>query len=100
MKPIQNADISMPRISVTGEQLPTARYISSTIHRDLGYHDHAVTVFLPAFGQLIDHDMAAGAETKGMRFSLSLLRQTSVSMRQGRREGGKEKKKQNKSPSQ
>lgn len=85
----------MPRISVTGEQLPTARYISSTIHRDLGYHDHAVTVFLPAFGQLIDHDMAAGAETKGMRFSLSLslLRQTSVSMRQGRREGGKEKNK-------
>lgn len=60
-------DISMPRISVTGEQLPTARYISSTIHRDLGYHDHAVTVFLPAFGQLIDHDMAAGAETKDPR---------------------------------
>jgi hypothetical protein len=60
-----NADISLPRISVTGEQLPTARYISSTIHRDLGFHDHAVTVFLPAFGQLIDHDMASGAETKG-----------------------------------
>ncbi|EFX81607.1 hypothetical protein DAPPUDRAFT_317231 [Daphnia pulex] len=60
-------DISLPRISVTGEQLPTARYISSTIHRDLGFHDHAVTVFLPAFGQLIDHDMASGAETKDPR---------------------------------
>lgn len=33
-------------------------------HRDLGYHDHAVTVFLPAFGQLIDHDMALGGESK------------------------------------
>jgi hypothetical protein len=65
-----NADISLPRISVTGEQLPTARYISSTIHRDLGFHDHAVTVFLPAFGQLIDHDMASGAETKGVLFLL------------------------------
>jgi hypothetical protein len=62
----------LPRISVTGDQLPTARYISSTIHRDLGFHDHAVTVFLPAFGQLIDHDMASGAETKGL-LSLSII---------------------------
>ena len=58
--------ISLPRISVTGQQLPTARYVSAFIHRDLGYHDHAVTVFLPAFGQLIDHDMASVADTKGV----------------------------------
>lgn len=57
--------VSLPRISVTGDQLPTARFVSTFIHRDLGFHDHAVTVFLPAFGQLIDHDMALGAETKG-----------------------------------
>lgn len=74
----KNTGISLPRISVTGEQLPTARYISAFVHRDLGFHDHAVTMFLSSWGQLIDHDMASGAETKGSflflppRFSLSL----------------------------
>lgn len=71
LQPRNKKGISLPRISVTGEQLPTARYVSSYVHRDLGYHDHAVTVFLPAFGQLIDHDMASGAETKG-RFLITI----------------------------
>ena len=55
--------MSLPRESVTGSQLPTARFVSANAHRDLGLHDHAVTVFLPAWGQLIDHDMAQGAES-------------------------------------
>ncbi|XP_046631027.1 peroxidase-like isoform X2 [Daphnia pulicaria] len=56
--------ISEPRISVTGKELPTARYVSAINHRDFGFHDHAVTVYLPAWGQLIDHDMTMGAESK------------------------------------
>jgi hypothetical protein len=51
---------------VTGKELPTARYVSAINHRDFGFHDHAVTVYLPAWGQLIDHDMTQGAESKGI----------------------------------
>lgn len=39
--------------------------MSTTIHQDLGFHDHAITVFFPAWGQLIDHDMVFGGETRG-----------------------------------
>jgi hypothetical protein len=31
----------------------------------MGYHDHAVTVFLISWGQAIDHDMTFTADTKG-----------------------------------
>lgn len=50
---------------MTGKELPTARYISGYNHGDLGYHDHAVTMYIAAWGQLIDHDMTQGAESKG-----------------------------------
>ena len=63
---LNTTGISFPLISVTGQQLPPARLVSAFIHRDLGFHDHAVTLYLPAFGQLIDHDMVFGAETKGV----------------------------------
>ena len=62
-----NLGLSEPRISVTGAELPTPRYVSAVAHRDLGYHDHAVTVYLPAWGQLIDHDMTQGGESKGKK---------------------------------
>jgi len=56
--------ISAPRKAVGGAELPSPRYISAFHHRDMGYHDHAITVFLPAFGQLIDHDLTRGADSK------------------------------------
>lgn len=59
--------VSAPRISVTGSELPTARLVSTLTHKDMGFHDHAVTIYLPAWGQLIDHDMAMGAESKDPR---------------------------------
>jgi len=55
--------VSTPRVSVTGQPLPSARIVSAIVHRDLGYHDHAITTFLPAWGQMIDHDMARGGDT-------------------------------------
>lgn len=39
----------------------------------MGYHDHAITVFLPAFGQLLDHDLTRGADSKGYPHFLHLL---------------------------
>lgn len=64
LPPNYSDGVNAPRISASGQPLPTARLVSSINHKDLGFHDHAVTVYLPAWGQLIDHDMALGAETK------------------------------------
>lgn len=57
--------ISTPRVSAKGKDLPTTRHISAVHHHDMGYHDHAVTVFLISWGQAIDHDMTFTADTKG-----------------------------------
>ncbi|KAK2721117.1 hypothetical protein QYM36_003405 [Artemia franciscana] len=55
--------ISAPREGVAGP-LPSPRLVSAAVHRDLGYHDHAVTVFLTAWGQAIDHDLTLTADSK------------------------------------
>ncbi|KAI4458407.1 oxidase/peroxidase [Holotrichia oblita] len=48
--------MSAPRISVTGNQLPLSRIVSRTMHPDEGFHDHAGTVMIIAWGQFMDHD--------------------------------------------
>ena len=64
--------ISAPRASAAGVDLPSPRLISAFHHKDMGYHDHAITVFLPAFGQLLDHDLTRGADSKGYLHFLHL----------------------------
>jgi len=57
--------ISAPRASARNNQpLPSARLISSYVHPDSGFHDHAVTIMLVAWGQFMDHDITLTAETK------------------------------------
>ncbi|KAJ8673332.1 hypothetical protein QAD02_004594 [Eretmocerus hayati] len=48
--------INAPRMSVTGDDLPLSRIVSRTLHSDEGYHDHAGTVMVIAWGQFMDHD--------------------------------------------
>ncbi|KYN12613.1 Chorion peroxidase [Trachymyrmex cornetzi] len=48
--------LSAPRISITGRDLPLSRVVSRTMHPDEGYHDHAGTVMVIAWGQFMDHD--------------------------------------------
>ncbi|XP_018048893.1 PREDICTED: uncharacterized protein LOC108687560 isoform X1 [Atta colombica] len=48
--------LSAPRISITGHDLPLSRVVSRTMHPDEGYHDHAGTVMVIAWGQFMDHD--------------------------------------------
>nr|CAD7428478.1 unnamed protein product [Timema monikensis] len=48
--------MTAPRISVTGNQLPLPRIVSRTVHPDEGFHDHAGTVMVVAWGQFMDHD--------------------------------------------
>lgn len=54
--PLYADGISAPRISVTGRDLPLSRVVSRTIHPDDGFHDHAGTVMVIAWGQFMDHD--------------------------------------------
>ncbi len=60
--------ISAPRKSYDGHgDLPSPRAISTAVHEDEGFHDHAVTLLLVAWGQYIDHDITLTAETRDPR---------------------------------
>ncbi|XP_022901639.1 peroxidase [Onthophagus taurus] len=54
--PLFSDGMSAPRISVTGNNLPLSRVVSRTMHPDEGFHDHAGTVMIIAWGQFMDHD--------------------------------------------
>ncbi|XP_068083660.1 peroxidase [Anabrus simplex] len=54
--PLYADGMTAPRISVTGNQLPLPRIVSRTVHPDEGFHDHAGTVMVVAWGQFMDHD--------------------------------------------
>lgn len=54
--PLYADGINAPRISVTGRDLPLSRVVSRTLHPDDGFHDHAGTVMVIAWGQFMDHD--------------------------------------------
>ncbi|XP_050733451.1 peroxidase-like isoform X2 [Eriocheir sinensis] len=55
-----------PRISVTGQQLPSARLVSTTIARDVDLPNNDLTLFVMQWGQFIDHDLT---HTPIFRFS-------------------------------
>lgn len=60
--------ISAPRASYKEHsELPSARVVSTAVHEDEGFHDHAVTLLLVSWGQYIDHDITFTAETRDPR---------------------------------
>ncbi|XP_077296660.1 peroxidase homolog [Arctopsyche grandis] len=56
LAPLYADGINAPRVSVTGRDLPLSRIVSRTMHPDEGFHDHAGTVMVIAWGQFMDHD--------------------------------------------
>ncbi|OXU24635.1 hypothetical protein TSAR_006149 [Trichomalopsis sarcophagae] len=48
--------MNAPRIASSGNDLPLSRVVSRTMHPDEGFHDHAGTVMVIAWGQFMDHD--------------------------------------------
>ncbi|KAJ8919036.1 hypothetical protein NQ315_016942, partial [Exocentrus adspersus] len=54
--PLYADGMTAPRVSVSGKALPLSRVVSRTMHPDEGFHDHAGTVMVIAWGQFIDHD--------------------------------------------
>ena len=43
------------------------------VDQDEGFHDHAVTILLVAWGQFIDHDITLTAETKDIRHAKIII---------------------------
>lgn len=54
--PLFSDGMTAPRVSLKGKQLPMSRIVSRTMHTDEGYHEHAGTVMIVAWGQFMDHD--------------------------------------------
>lgn len=63
--------MTAPRISVTGNGLPASRVVSRTMHPDEGFHDHAGTIMVIAWGQFMDHDYTLTATPLGKKSVLS-----------------------------
>lgn len=66
--PPQYSDgLASPRRSVgyPVTELPNPRRVSAFIHRDEGYHDHAVSLLFLAWGQFMDHDFTLTATPIG-----------------------------------
>jgi Animal haem peroxidase len=71
--PLFSDGINSPRISVTGKELPLSRIVSRTIHPDEGYHDHAGTVMVIAWGQFMDHDFTLTGTPLGKAYIVCLM---------------------------
>ncbi|GJQ67039.1 HPX6 [Trypoxylus dichotomus] len=56
--------ISEPRLSIDGNELPSARTISNVIHRPYFKDDPNFTVMLAVWGQFLDHDITSTAATR------------------------------------
>ncbi|CAH0766110.1 unnamed protein product [Bemisia tabaci] len=54
--PLFEDGMTSPRVSTQGNPLPLPRVVSRTMHPDDGFHDHAGTVMIVAWGQFMDHD--------------------------------------------
>lgn len=70
--------MTSPRISVTGRDLPISRVVSRTMHPDEGYHDHAGTVMVIAWGQFMDHDYTLTGTPLGMLFLRYIFHRFSI----------------------
>lgn len=71
--PLYADGINAPRISVTGHDLPLSRIVSRTLHPDDGFHDHAGTVMVIAWGQFMDHDFTLTGTPLGNFKIISLI---------------------------
>lgn len=71
--PLYADGINAPRISVTGRDLPLSRVVSRTLHPDEGFHDHAGTVMVIAWGQFMDHDFTLTGTPLGRKYTKTTL---------------------------
>lgn len=73
MAPAFADGMTAPRIASSGNDLPLSRVVSRTMHPDDGFHDHAGTVMVIAWGQFMDHDYTLTATPLGKLLNLQKI---------------------------
>lgn len=58
--------VSSPRETVNGKELPSARQISTELHRPSYHNDPNFSVMLAVWGQFLDHDITSTALNQGV----------------------------------
>lgn len=58
--------ISTPRLSSTGQELPSSRLISNLVHPEDALPERGVSLFFVGWGQFLAHDTLSAAETTGI----------------------------------
>ncbi|RWS06651.1 Peroxidasin-like protein, partial [Dinothrombium tinctorium] len=68
LSPAHYADgVALPRLSVTGEELPSSRDISIALHHGTSAEHPHVTTLLVFFGEFVFHDISHSAQTVGYK---------------------------------
>ncbi|EFA05698.1 chorion peroxidase isoform X1 [Tribolium castaneum] len=64
LQPVYEDGIQEPRRSIFGHKLPSAREISTRIHRDKNFEVPTVSLMFMQWGQLIDHDLVSTVKSR------------------------------------
>ncbi|XP_050717062.1 peroxidase-like isoform X2 [Eriocheir sinensis] len=72
LPPDYSDGIEALRQSVNGGPLPNPRQISDTVHRALNRPSYQITMMVMQWGQFLDHDLTATAQTRGFNHSVPL----------------------------
>lgn len=70
LPPDYSDGIESLRVSVRGGDLPNPRKTSATIHRSLNRPSFRITMMVMQWGQFLDHDITATAQSRGFNHSV------------------------------
>lgn len=70
LPPSYSDGLQAPRRAVFEGKLPSAREISSSIHKDKNAENTGVTHLLMQWGQFLDHDMTSSSQSRGFNGSV------------------------------
>jgi len=58
------------RVAVSGAALPSARKVSTLVHRPVSRPSRRITMMVMQWGQFLDHDLTATAQSRGFNLSV------------------------------
>ena len=71
--PAYDDGISEPRTGYDGLPLPSARLVTSHVHFEAGFSEHAATTLVVSWGQFMDHDFTLTGTMLGQLCNSSCL---------------------------
>ncbi|CAG7822546.1 unnamed protein product, partial [Allacma fusca] len=70
LPPDYDDGISTVRKSTSGNELPSARLVSTSVHKDVSRPSSTLTLMLMQWGQFLDHDLTATSQTRSFNHSI------------------------------